>query len=59
MIHGKSADEGAKGVALVEVNGCDYALTGYVGAVPLRGYYFEGNEKNDNREPQGFLVDQP
>ena len=59
MIRGTSADEAAKGMALVEVNGRDYALTGYVGALPVRGYYLEGNEKNDNGEPQGFLVDQP
>ena len=59
MILGKSADEAAKGMALVEVNGRDYALTGYVGALPVRSYYLEGNEKNDNGEPQGFLVDQP
>ena len=59
MILGKSADEAAKGMELVEVNGRNYALTGYVGAMPVRGYYLEGNEKNDNGEPQGFLVEQP
>jgi hypothetical protein len=43
----------------VEVQGRTYYLAPYVGAVPLRGQYVEGNEDNDNGEPQGFLVDQP
>ena len=38
MILGKSANEAAKGMALVEVNGRDYALTGYVGTAPVHGY---------------------
>jgi hypothetical protein len=43
----------------VHVNGHDYTLSEYVGAAPLRGKYVEGNEKNDNGLPQGFLVEQP
>ena len=43
----------------VHVNGSDYILAEYVGAAPVRGKYVEGNEKNDNGLPQGFLVHQP
>ena len=57
MILGKSAEEAARYLATVEVNGRDYELTSYIGAMPVRGYYLTGNEKNDNGLPQGFLVD--
>ena len=43
----------------VHVNGHHYILSEYVGNMPLRGKYVEGNEKNDNGMPQGFLVYQP
>ena len=43
----------------VEVNGREYTLAEYVGAVPERGIYVEGNEVNDNGLPQAFLVNQP
>ncbi len=59
MIYGKTTDEAADGAAMVEVNGRDYILAGYVGAAPVRGYYLEGNEANDTGEPQGFFVHQP
>jgi hypothetical protein len=59
MFYGKSTEQAAEGAELVEVNGRDYVLTGYVGAAPVRGYYQEGNEDNDTGEPQGFLVHQP
>lgn len=43
----------------VHVNGHDYTLNEYIGAMPLRGRYVDGNEQNDNGLPQGFLVHQP
>jgi hypothetical protein len=43
----------------VEVNGREYTLAEYVGAVPRKGIYVEGNEVNDNGLPQAFLVVQP
>ena len=43
----------------VHVNGHDYTLSEYIGAMPLRGRYVEGNEQNDDGLPQGFLVYQP
>jgi hypothetical protein len=43
----------------VEVNGRQYTLAQYVGAVPKKGVYIEGNEINDNGLPQAFLVIQP
>ena len=43
----------------VEVNGRQYTLAEYVGAVPKKGIYIEGNEVNDNGLPQAFLVIQP
>jgi|SoiMethySBSTD1v2_1073268.scaffolds.fasta_scaffold04603_16 hypothetical protein len=43
----------------VEVNGREYTLAEYVGAVPRKGIYVEGNEVNDNGLPQAFLVIQP
>ncbi len=59
MLYGKSATDAARDTHIVEVNRHDYVLSGYVGAAPVRGYYLEGNEVNDNGEPQGFLVEQP
>ena len=44
---------------LVDVHGQEYLLREFVGAVPRRGTYVEGNETNDNGLPQGFLVSQP
>lgn len=44
---------------LVDVHGQEYLLREFVGAVPRRGTYVEGNEANDNGLPQGFLVSQP
>ena len=43
----------------VHVNGYNYTLRQYVGKMPTRGQYVEGNEVNDNGLPQGFLVYQP
>jgi len=40
----------------VEVNGRQYTLAQYVGAVPKKGVYIEGNEVNDDGLPQAFLV---
>ncbi|MBT5498125.1 MAG: hypothetical protein HOK54_20500 [Alphaproteobacteria bacterium] len=51
--------EAEKSQRQVHVNGHDYILREYVGNMPLRGKYVEGNEKNDNGMPQGFLVYQP
>ncbi|MDD9876732.1 MAG: hypothetical protein OXR84_04740 [Magnetovibrio sp.] len=59
MLYGRSTAEAEAHSRIVEVNGRDYLLNGYVGASPVRGYYKEGNEVNDNGEPQGFLVHQP
>jgi len=56
---GRSTDEARAHQRTVHVNGHDYVLSEYVGAAPLRGRYVEGNEANDNRLPQGFLVEQP
>ena len=44
---------------VVDVHGQKYLLREFVGAVPRRGTYVEGNESNDNGLPQGFLVSQP
>ena len=44
---------------VVDVHGQEYLLREFVGAVPQRGTYVEGNETNDNGLPQGFLVSQP
>ena len=44
---------------VVDVHGQEYLLREFVGAVPRRGTYVEGNEANDNGLPQGFLVSQP
>ena len=44
---------------VVDVHGQEYLLREFVGAVPRRGTYVEGNETNDNGLPQGFLVSQP
>lgn len=43
----------------VDVHGQEYLLREFVGAVPRRGTYVEGNEANDDGLPQGFLVSQP
>ena len=44
---------------IVDVHGQEYLLREFVGAVPRRGTYVDGNEANDNGLPQGFLVSQP
>jgi len=59
MLYGKSATDAAAASHIVTVNQRDYVLSGYVGAAPVRGFYVEGNEINDNGQPQGFLVEQP
>ena len=38
----------------VHVNGHDYTLREYVGAMPLHGKYVDGNESNDNGMPRVF-----
>lgn len=43
----------------VDVHGQSYVLREFVGAAPVSGTYVEGNEANDDRQPQGFLVTQP
>lgn len=59
MLHATATSEAEKSERQVHVNGHDYVLREYVGAMPLRGRYVEGNEENDNGLPQGFLVYQP
>ena len=54
-----SATEAMRNQRQVHVNGKNYTLSEFVGAMPLRGHYQEGNEVNDNGLPQGFLVTQP
>lgn len=54
-----SATEALKNQRQVHVNGKDYTLSQFVGAMPQRGQYIEGSEVNDNGLPQGFLVTQP
>ena len=54
-----SATDALKNQRQVHVNGREYTLSEFVGAMPLRGHYQEGNESNDNGMPQGFLVTQP
>jgi hypothetical protein len=59
MLFATSTGEALKNQRQVHVNGHDYTLSEYVGAMPLRGEYKAGNETNDNGLPQGFLVHQP
>ena len=59
MLYGKSATKARAASHVVEVNHQNYILSGYVGTAPVRGFYLEGNEVNDNGLPQGFLVQQP
>jgi hypothetical protein len=54
-----SATEAMQRQRQVRVNGKDYTLSEFVGAMPVRGHYEEGNELNDDGRPQGFLVTQP
>jgi len=54
-----SAVDALKNNRQIQVNGREYTLSEFVGAMPLRGHYQEGNESNDNGLPQGFLVTQP
>lgn len=59
MLFATPTSEAEKSRRQVHVNGHDYVLQEYVGAMPLRGRYVDGNEENDNGLPQGFLVYQP
>ena len=59
MLIATSTAEAQQRQRQVHVNGRDYTLSEYVGAAPSRGKYVEGNERNDNGLPQGFLVWQP
>ena len=59
MLLATSTSEALKNKRQVHVNGHDYTLCEFVGAMPLRGSYQVGNEVNDNGLPQGFLVHQP
>lgn len=59
MLFATSTPEARANARKVHVNGHDYVLNGYIGHSPTRGRYVEGNEKNDNGLPQGFLVEQP
>jgi hypothetical protein len=59
MLFATPTSEAEKKQCEVHVNGHDYVLREYVGSMPLRGKYVEGNETNDNGMPQGFLVYQP
>jgi hypothetical protein len=54
-----SAAEAMQRQRRVHVNGKDYTLSEFVGAMPTRGAYEQDNEVNDNGLPQGFLVEQP
>jgi len=54
-----SASDAMKNERRIQVNGKEYMLNEFVGAMPLRGHYEQGNEVNDNGMPQGFLVTQP
>jgi hypothetical protein len=54
-----SSSEAAQTRHPVEVNGRTYMISNYVGSGPKLGRYVEGNERNDDRLPQGFLVEQP
>ena len=46
MSFGRAAPEARANQRVVHVNGHDYVLSEYVGAVPIRGRYVEGNEVN-------------
>jgi hypothetical protein len=59
MLLATSATDAMQRSRQVEVNGRQYTLAEYVGAVPKKGIYVEGNEVNDNGLPQAFLVIQP
>ena len=59
MLLATSATDAMQRSRQVEVNGRQYTLAEYVGAVPKKGIYIEGNEVNDNGLPQAFLVIQP
>lgn len=59
MLLATQTSEAEKSRREVHVNGHDYILQEYVGNMPLRGRYVDGNEENDNGLPQGFLVYQP
>ena len=59
MLLTTSATDAIQRSRQIEVNGRQYTLAEYVGAVPKKGVYVEGNEVNDNGLPQAFLVIQP
>ena len=59
MLLTTSATDAIQRSRQIEVNGRQYTLAEYVGAVPKKVVYVEGNEVNDNGLPQAFLVIQP
>ena len=59
MVISVSAAEADAKARSVDVLGESYVLREYVGQAPKRGIYVEGNERNGNELPQGFLVNQP
>ncbi|MBL4721543.1 MAG: hypothetical protein JKY20_10490 [Alphaproteobacteria bacterium] len=59
MMHAMTASDARANRRAIDVHGQQYFLSGYIGVQPERGTYVEGNEKNDNGLPQGFLVEQP
>lgn len=59
MLQSMSTEDALANTRHVEVRGDRFTLKGYVGNAPVRGTYVEGNEKNDNGQPQAFLVFQP
>lgn len=54
-----SADEARSARKAIEVRGETYYVSPYVGSAPTQGIYVPGNEVNDDRLPQAFLVEQP
>lgn len=59
MVISVSSAEADARARTVDVLGESYVLREYVGQAPSRGIYVEGNERNGNELPQGFLVNQP
>ena len=59
MILVTKSDEAESTRKTIQVHGQPYQLREYIGAAPVRGTYIDGNERNGNKLPQGFLVNQP
>ena len=59
MVISVSAAQATRSAREIDVLGETYVLREYIGVAPKRGVYVEGNERNDDAQPQGFLVDQP